>query len=127
MKNTVSDHLEDLLQCHGISPTPCWSEIGFGWTGIVDSMLVKLLNAGWDKDLQQIKEKFGILRVYIGEATDYQVQIVAEAEMLSRTTCYTCGTDFARLRNCCGWLITLCAECFMNESTSRLGLPSKAT
>lgn len=56
----------------------------------------------------QIKEKFGVLRVYLDHADERIVALTDTAETLSKTTCEECGAP-GQLRSG-GWLKTLCDE-----------------
>lgn len=55
-----------ILNRFGISRPPCGFGIGLGWMRVVENALEEMINAGWDKDLHQVKQKFCQLRIYIG-------------------------------------------------------------
>jgi len=44
----------------------CGFGLGLGWMPTVERAFEKMVAAGWDKDLQQVKQKFCGLRIYIG-------------------------------------------------------------
>ena len=56
-----------------------------------------------------IKEKFGSLRIYIANGSDYNSEInawISFAGMISSTTCEVCGLAGEKRNN--GWIRTLC-------------------
>lgn len=65
--------------------------VGKGWHPLVTALINDLFDMGWDGRLDQIKEKFGGLRFYIGEMTDGMWDRIKEAEDLSVKTCEYCG------------------------------------
>lgn len=117
---------------------PEWSDLPPGWAGLLESALKDMLDAGWKGSLDQVKEKFGGLRIYynLGEQPDYRpledidatidaeeilwnelVKIVSKAEKESFKTCQDCGQP-GQLLNNSGWLMTLCPECFEKRKTN---------
>lgn len=112
---TDTDALQNLLDKYEIAPTPCLSDLPEGWVGIVDELISDLIELGWDRDLQQVKEKFGGLRFSIG-ANDYNDEVweamsfrIRQAEAESIKTCEVCGEAGERvcIRD---WWSTLCTE-----------------
>lgn len=83
------------------------SDVGAGWSKIVEDLVYDLLELGWNGEVVQIKEKFGGLRFYVNEASDAVHERIYEAEKVSYATCEDCGNPGA-LRSG-GWLRTLCA------------------
>lgn len=81
-------------------------EIGPGWYKLVKDLIEELIAAGWDKQVCQVKEKFGSLRFYINSASDECFKIISKYEELSTKTCEECGEP-GQLRQG-GWLATLC-------------------
>jgi hypothetical protein len=73
--------------------------------------MVELIDAGWNREIKQIKEKFGGLRFYIGTGDDKLWDIITEYEKMSYITCEECGKP-GELRkdggNYGGWWQTLC-------------------
>lgn len=66
---------------------------------------------------QQIKEKFGGLRVYYGGGDDYVDGLVSMAEAWSYKTCEVCGERGKPNKS--GWIVTLCDNCRgKNESNN---------
>lgn len=83
-------------------------DIAKGWYPLVKELIEKLIEAGWDKKICQVKEKFGGLRFYTGGLTDEQRKIVNNYEAKSYKTCEQCG-KLGKPRND-GWVTTLCDE-----------------
>lgn len=80
---------------------------GDGWLQLLHDCIEELLKAGWDKQVTQIKEKFGGLRFYIGGGTEEIHAIISKYEELSYKTCEVCGAE-GRLHVDYGWYRTLC-------------------
>jgi len=86
----------------------CSSSIGRGWLQIILDMDKKLNEISSDYRIDQIKEKFGLLRYYIsGIDYDKADEIIREAAAKSGKICEMCGKP-AKLRNNEGWYQTLC-------------------
>lgn len=81
-------------------------EMGPGWLLLVKNLIDELIAAGWDKQICQIKEKFGSLRFYVNSASDECHRIISRYENLSSEICETCGEP-GELRQG-GWMRTLC-------------------
>ena len=79
-----------------------------GWREIVESLVNDLVDMGWDRELFQIKEKFGGLRFYVGQCSDEMYDRIAEAERKSLETCMKCGKPGFAIDH--GWILTLCEE-----------------
>lgn len=82
--------------------------VGNGWYGIIKEIIEKSIAAGWDKQICQVKEKFGGLRFYINSAPDEVHKLIREAENKSLEICEVCGNP-GKQRNG-GWIKTLCEE-----------------
>lgn len=66
--------------------------VGKGWFPLVTKMFDEMIAAGWDKHVVQIKEKFGMLRVYIAQPNIPEVwAIIYRYEEMSRHICEHCG------------------------------------
>ena len=72
-------------------------------------MIQELIDNGWNKELCQVKEKFGGLRFYINGASKECHDIISKYEKLSYETCERCGNPGKP--NDTGWITTLCDEC----------------
>ena len=84
-------------------------EISNGWFGLVKELIEDCIALGWDKQICQIKEKFGGLRFYINSAPEEVFKRIREAEDKSFTTCEVTGNP-GQLRTDIGWYRTLCEE-----------------
>jgi len=108
-----------LLDKYGIKDPPCGSEIPTGWTALVDDLISDLIELGWDKDLQQVKEKFGGLRFYIGEGSTEVYDRITKAEKLSFKLCIDCGSDVDVTRVKGYYIAYTCAKCKEKASDSQ--------
>lgn len=79
-----------------------------GWIPLIQKLIEEAIEAGWDKQVCQVKEKFGGLRFYINSASDEVFDIISKYEKLSYETCDVCG-EKGELRKG-GWLLTLCEK-----------------
>ena len=104
-------NLLELLTKYGIKQTPGWSDLPTGWIGVVDDLMKDLIDLGWDKDLHQIKEKFGGLRFYIGETTEAINTRIHDAELSCEEVCHDCGStvDLSSVS-----YYILCRQCRLN-------------
>ena len=73
-----------------------------GWLQMIADLIAELIAAGWNKQICQIKEKFGGLRFYINSASDEVHDIIRKYEGKSYETCEVCG-ETGKLRLDCGW------------------------
>lgn len=85
------DRAQKLLDHFGIAAPPCGAYIPDGWFSLVELLIVDLIALGWDRDCQQIKEKFGGLRFYIGAGSPEVWARIATAEEQAWETCEVCG------------------------------------
>jgi hypothetical protein len=81
--------------------------VGVGWYPLIKDLITDLIELGWDKQICQVKEKFGGLRFYINAASDDVHKRIREATELSYETCETCG-EKGELKKIMGWYTTLC-------------------
>lgn len=93
--------------------------VGEGWTGILRDLVQALIKAGWNKELHQIKEKFGGLCFYTGTLTDEQAKLVSQAETQALITCEYCGVKKSNTVEVClrgkSWVKTCCYSCAKKE------------
>jgi hypothetical protein len=82
--------------------------IGEGWYQLVKDCIAELIAIGWNKEICQIKEKFGGLRFYTNEMPEGGFEIISKYEALSIFTCEKCGQPGMMRRG--GWIVTLCDE-----------------
>lgn len=85
-------------------------ECGPGWNKLICDLIQNLIDIGWNKEIAQIKEKFGTLRFYPGGYTTEQWKLIEEAERKSSTICEYCGSKDAKLYTD-GWYTTECKNC----------------
>lgn len=79
-----------------------------GWLGIIKRLIEDLIELGWDKEICQVKEKFGGLRFYINTGSEAIWQRIQLAESSSYITCEKCG-ELGQVRGD-GWITTLCEK-----------------
>lgn len=80
--------------------------VGNGWLGLIKELIEEAIKLGWDRQVCQIKEKFGGLRFYINEASDEVHKLIQEAQNKSYEICEVCGEP-GKMRPG-GWIVTLC-------------------
>jgi len=78
-----------------------------GWYPLIQKLIEDIIELGWDKQVTQVKEKFGGLRFYINSASSEVHDRITEAERESYTICEMCGSS-GELRQDIGWHRTLC-------------------
>lgn len=84
--------------------------VGPGWIPILDRLAEDLVKLGWDRDLSQVKEKFGTLRFYINATSEAMEARIDQAEDESAITCEECGAP-GKLQGT-HWFVTLCQGCW---------------
>ena len=84
-------------------------DIEEGWYPLVKELIEDLIELGWDKQICQVKEKFGGLRFYINGGSDEIFKRIVKAENDSYNICEVTGTE-GKLRTDIGWYRTLCDE-----------------
>lgn len=108
-----------------------WIECGNGWAehiGFASRQLEGInrqVPSGQGVYANQIKEKFGGLRYYIGVGEDFPQEhmetvqkIVATAENACRVTCEICGEP-GENKAISGWMSCLCEQCRTKEKEVR--------
>lgn len=92
---------------------------GQGWYPLIYETLDKIeeiaLRDNLDIEVTEVKEKFGGLRIYLGNYTDEIDKIVLNAEEQSFYICELCGEP-GKLREVNHWLMTRCDKCLERES-----------
>jgi hypothetical protein len=90
-----------------------------GWWPILADLHCQLVRVDPDYRFAQIKEKFGVLRVYLDMSSDRALdeadRIVAVAESRSARTCERCGEAGELCRDRRRWM-TLCDACDVSLS-----------
>jgi hypothetical protein len=84
-------------------------EIEEGWYALIKELIIDLIAMGWDKEVTQVKEKFGGLRFYVNNESDEMFKRIQKAEADSYVTCEVTGNP-GKLRTDLGWHRTLCDE-----------------
>ena len=88
--------------------------VGPGWWPLIDAQSAEIIEAGIDCKYEQIKEKFGLLRVYTQEYSTTSLQntklydIIDKYEAISEHICEECGR-FGKRRSS-GWIKVTCEE-----------------
>ena len=89
--------------------TSYWlNQVGIGWRAILHPLLAYLNSIG--VSVFDVKEKFGILRVYTESVSEVDQEIIDSAEILSTIICECCGAP-GELRMDLPWRKTLCPKC----------------
>jgi hypothetical protein len=91
-------------------------DVQVGWYPLIKNLIDELITLGWDKQVTQVKEKFGGLRFYINGGSDEMYNKITEAEKLSHETCELCGKK-GELRTKIRWFTTLCDEHYEKKHT----------
>jgi hypothetical protein len=84
-------------------------EVEEGWYPLIKELITDLIALGWDKEVTQVKEKFGGLRFYVNSESDEMFKRIQKAEADSYVTCEVTGNP-GKLRTDLGWHRTLCDE-----------------
>lgn len=100
---------EKLLKRLKIPGPALLTEVGPGWLPVVEQAFEKMIDAGWNKELFQVKQKFRQLRIYIGTTNPEIDKAIAEAEKICDTLCEQCGGE--REDKGYGWGRAVCDEC----------------
>ena len=93
-------------------------ECNSGWYPLLKDLIVDLIGLGWDKQICQVKEKFGGLRFYIYEGSDEIHARISKAENQSYEICEVTGKP-GQLRTDLGWIETLCEEEYIKRLEKR--------
>ncbi len=100
-----------------------------GWFALSDSLCSELNKLEKIK-LEQVKEKFGALRVYyclsddtkkeeVEELRNQADAIISKYEEKSLVTCHSCGSISGTLTNLGSWMVVLCDECKTEKEKQR--------
>ena len=85
-------------------------EFSDGWYDLIYELFEKLEKENDNIVVCQLKEKFGMLRAYIGNVNKKSYDLIHEAENKSSKICEQCGKE-GKLRNDKGWFRTECDKC----------------
>jgi hypothetical protein len=88
-------------------------EIEAGWLSIVADLCeeIKTTNPPDQFTFEQVKEKFGTLRIYCSGSNGDINELIAKAENRSAKICEMCGTDQGVTCEGKYWIKTLCPTC----------------
>ena len=92
--------------------------IPYGWQKAFGKNLLKDLRKAWIDSgkpkfyFNDIKEKYGTLRLYINQGTDAIYKVIHHYEHLSQYYCIECGERAEYATE--GWIEYLCEPCFMD-------------
>lgn len=78
-----------------------------GWVLLMLELHVELVEASPDLRYEQIKQKWGELRIYVSGATPEARDLITAAELRSRTVCEECGQPGSPCQRR-GWYRALC-------------------
>jgi hypothetical protein len=84
-------------------------EVEPGWFPLIKDLITDLINLGWNKEVCQVKEKFGGLRFYINDGSDEVFNRIHKSEKESLTICEITG-KIGELRTDIPWFRTLSDE-----------------
>lgn len=82
-----------------------------GWYGLIESLCERIGEAPPEFKFTQIKEKFGLLRIYSRGGTVETNGLIDSAENASRWVCEVCGGTNHVSTGGTGWITTLCQGC----------------
>lgn len=99
--------------------------IDIGWRKAFGKLLLEDLreaciktNYLYELRLEQIKEKYGQLRIYTNAAPQEIHDVIRKYEFISEYVCIHCGKPEAIVVNNYGWMLPLCKDCW-NASNKR--------
>lgn len=102
--------------CGGTGQLPEHKDhVGKGWADIIDELHENLLGIDPEYTVDQVKEKFGWLRVYITSCSAAAYPLVHVYEEKSSHTCEWCGNPGHTRTD--GWMRTLCDSCEEKRKT----------
>ena len=84
-------------------------ECGAGWNEILHALGLSMAAQNPEARAVQVKEKFGLLRIYAENLNREGVRNINSAEVASASVCERCGEP-GKTRGT-HWLATLCDEC----------------
>ena len=91
-------------------------EVNFGWHDIISSVCYRIKQHEKNKKsdyypvtFDQIKEKWGGLRIYHSGGDEYVYGAISMAEEMSYKICERCGCPGSPNKQ--GWVMTLCDKC----------------
>jgi hypothetical protein len=96
----------------GEIPWACQIRCNQGWQEILEQLCAALEALGLPElKINQIKEKFGGLRVYVNSQDPEVRDLVEQAKQRCAVVCENCGAPGDMRKNATGWWLTLCDPC----------------
>ena len=95
------------------APDCMFIECGGGWYNLLWHVFIQLertLSPDSHFAVRQVKEKFGLLRIYVFAGNEATGKLTHQAEADSRTICERCGKS-GKLRKVWHMVATLCDDC----------------
>lgn len=97
-------------------------ECGDGWYDILEDLAFNIKRIDVDCEVKQVKEKFGLLRVYVNSDFEEVYDLIHDAENKSKNICEKCGSDKdvilkAKPSNNY-WLVNWCEKCRIKDKES---------
>ncbi len=89
--------------------------VGRGWHGIIKELVEDLMNLGWNREVLQIKEKYGRLRFYITQRDEPLLARIDAAREHSGEVCEVCGKAGSFRTSPSHWYFTRCDPCWNIE------------
>lgn len=88
-------------------------ECGDGWYKLLYDLCERLMATDLPEELafEQIKEKFGLIRIYTNFTNKFVDKEISIAEVESSKTCEYCGATENVSSTNSGWIKVLCADC----------------
>lgn len=99
-------------------------EVNDGWLDLIHDLIADLIKLGWDKEICQVKEKFGGLRFYINGGSVEIFDRISKAEADSYNICEICGT-IENVGVTSGWISVLCESCWQKTTKNSKWVKNK--
>jgi len=107
----LRSEIDGIFARFGFNYPRCGISIGKGWVPIFEEFLQEIILSGYEVKFEQVKQKFGDLRIYFQSPNQKEVQeLLNKAEKRCSETCELCGNP-AKNGNHDGWLAVLCKAC----------------
>lgn len=105
-RNLLSENIRHWFDKYPVAMADvyCMAILPPGWESLAEPIVAAAEAAGVGVD--QIKEKFGGLRIYLDNGTDELYKLCDDAERESLKTCQECGQRGTTTTS--GWRLTLC-------------------
>lgn len=82
--------------------------VGKGWWPLLDKLHVDIMKIDPGYRVAQVKEKFGMLRIYLDDISEESQKLVLQCENASGKVCEICGESGILYSS--GWWRTLCSK-----------------